>query len=805
MASRKMTLEEACLRIKENDSSLRIMNLADVCLRDTGAVALAFSLKRNEFLTELTITNCSIGPSGAIKIAGALKENYSLEKLYMQNNTVGDKGCEGLAAALRENESLRLLNLANNGVGDIGVAALADVLVTGNKALRRLYLYNNIHIGNVGASALAEIVMYNRTLHELFVWDCKIGDSGCSELKRAYENAEGTSLQLKISWGNSKSKAAASTKNKQRKAAAGAVSPKPLQKPSVGKLSPQQKAASFSALNKHSPRTSPKSTGVVRGAMQQPQSSPLRSPSSRIESSSNNVRAMGLAIGRLPFYKEETNVEATAASVESTPSAVSQRAQALQAQVKSRQDRLQGVIPPTTEPPPEKIPGVIEKALALATAVKEKEENRLAAVKKSELIVEKKPNGVLQRAQALAAKEAEKEVVISKQKRATEKKTGVLSKAKAFAAKESEKSNKPALLPRRKPPSPTETRKGKTFAFTAGKAVANGAKNTNTLSFPEKLGLAGGSKYGVRERAQVLAQKEKFAEVSRQASSRKFDGETKNVVRLKAQVPAEKSLGVEISKQTSVRKLEGPDEGKHGVRQNANFLASKVKNELEGEVEAKNSSARLQTNAMKMVKKELVVKVEESQQGSRRMCLVMLELGASNSSNSVVRARAAALANKAKADESKKNEGTLMSSKGGEVRSNNNGVLDKANALRGMIDAKKKASTILRKEETNDKESSTSESRANAATLVGEAKEVDTTANVSVSTSTVDETEQQMSDVKLKAAALALGEQAKKAESQVSTTLKKPPKEECERASESKSQFAKFREMALALEAKGGK
>jgi hypothetical protein len=339
--------------------------------------------------------------------------------------------------------------------------------------------------------------------------------------------------------------------------------------------------------------------------------------------------------------------------------------------------------------------------------------------------------------------------------------------------------------------------------------VANGAKNTNTLSFPEKLGLAGGSKYGVRERAQVLAQKEKFAEVSRQASSRKFDGETKNVVRLKAQVPAEKSLGVEISKQTSVRKLEGPDEGKHGVRQNANFLASKVKNELEGEVEAKNSSARLQTNAMKMVKKELVVKVEESQQGSRRMCLVMLELGASNSSNSVVRARAAALANKAKADESKKNEGTLMSSKGGEVRSNNNGVLDgvldKANALRGMIDAKKKASTILRKEETNDKESSTSESRANAATLVGEAKEVDTTANVSVSTSTVDETEQQMSDVKLKAAALALGEQAKKAESQVSTTLKKPPKEECERASESMSQFAKFREMALALEAKGGK
>ena len=196
------SLEEACRIIKENSGSCTSLDLSELNVGDVGAVSIAFALKKNNFLQELSLRNSSIGPSGAAKLASSLRENYTLERLYIQGNNLGDKGTETLAGIFEDNESLTLLNLSNNAVGDIGAAALAEKLAK-NKSLRRLYLYNN-QIGNVGASALSEMIMENTHLTELFLWDNKIGREGLEDMKSAMDLAprrsNGTLLQLKASW-----------------------------------------------------------------------------------------------------------------------------------------------------------------------------------------------------------------------------------------------------------------------------------------------------------------------------------------------------------------------------------------------------------------------------------------------------------------------------------------------------------------------------------------------------------------------------------------------------------------------------
>ena len=203
MTETKLSLEDSCRRLKENDCSLTTLDLSGIVLGDAGCMALAFALKSNEFLKELNLANTGIGPSGATKLAAAFKSNYTIERLYLMGNSVGDKGAESIAGALKTNGSLRLLNLARNLIGDIGSAALAEALEE-NTALYKLYLYEN-NIGNHGAAALAETILHNRNLQELFLWENKIGSDGLDELERAFTSVQkdgtGTScIQLRTQW-----------------------------------------------------------------------------------------------------------------------------------------------------------------------------------------------------------------------------------------------------------------------------------------------------------------------------------------------------------------------------------------------------------------------------------------------------------------------------------------------------------------------------------------------------------------------------------------------------------------------------
>jgi len=198
----KLTLEEACRRLKENDPSLTLLDLSGVPIGDAGAVAVAFALRKNDRCGTLHLGNCNVGPSGAAKLGKLLEVNTALVKVFVQDNHIGDKGAEAIAASLKRNATLLTLNAARNRIGDVGAAAIAETLCR-NTSLQKLYLYEN-EIANHGASAIAELVVHNRTLQEMFLWENKITDSGMNELRKAYDAAQSQDydrqIQLRTHW-----------------------------------------------------------------------------------------------------------------------------------------------------------------------------------------------------------------------------------------------------------------------------------------------------------------------------------------------------------------------------------------------------------------------------------------------------------------------------------------------------------------------------------------------------------------------------------------------------------------------------
>ena len=119
---------------------------------DTGAVALADSLKINSSITKIYLSSNSIGDSGMV--ADALKTNTSITEIDLFNNLIGDSGAVALADALKTNTSITVIDLGGNKIGDAGLLALADALKT-NTSITMIDLTGNT-VGDSGRVALAD-------------------------------------------------------------------------------------------------------------------------------------------------------------------------------------------------------------------------------------------------------------------------------------------------------------------------------------------------------------------------------------------------------------------------------------------------------------------------------------------------------------------------------------------------------------------------------------------------------------------------------------------------------------------------
>ncbi len=145
----------------ENNTLKKLVLNENRGIQNEGAKEIALSLTTNSSLTQLSLRSCGIGKKGAERFAACLAQNTTLQTLDLCGNTeVGDDAVELMSRGLKENRSLLELNLSCCGLGDEGCAHLAEALLV-NGTLTHLWLQKN-EIGDGGILSLSETIRQNK-------------------------------------------------------------------------------------------------------------------------------------------------------------------------------------------------------------------------------------------------------------------------------------------------------------------------------------------------------------------------------------------------------------------------------------------------------------------------------------------------------------------------------------------------------------------------------------------------------------------------------------------------------------------
>ena len=178
------------------NSTLTNLDLSENSLGDEGATSLSQALKVNSTLTNLDLRGNSIGAEGATSLAQALKVNSTLTTLDLGWNSIGAEGATSIAQALKVNSTLTNLDLGSNRIGAEGATSLSQAL-TVNSTLTNLDLTGN-RIVDEGATSLSQALKVNFTLTNLDLTGNSIGDEGATSLSQALKvNSTLTNLDLR--------------------------------------------------------------------------------------------------------------------------------------------------------------------------------------------------------------------------------------------------------------------------------------------------------------------------------------------------------------------------------------------------------------------------------------------------------------------------------------------------------------------------------------------------------------------------------------------------------------------------------
>ncbi|XP_072891629.1 NACHT, LRR and PYD domains-containing protein 3-like [Hemitrygon akajei] len=161
--------------------------LRDVGLTDSGAEDLASALSTNPSLTELDLSNNTLGDSGVKLVFSALgNTECKVQKLELNRVGLTDSGAENLASSLSTNPTLTELDLSNNKLGDSGVKLVSEAL----KALRnpeckiqKLRL-NDVGLTDSGTDDLASALSTNPSLTGLDLGLNSLTDRSVPALRR---------------------------------------------------------------------------------------------------------------------------------------------------------------------------------------------------------------------------------------------------------------------------------------------------------------------------------------------------------------------------------------------------------------------------------------------------------------------------------------------------------------------------------------------------------------------------------------------------------------------------------------------
>ena len=101
------------------------LNVSDNSIGDPSIALIAKAVSKNTTMTKLNISGCKMSDDGAQKLAGVFADNTSLQILYIINNDIGDNGIAYFAAAF---QTLRALTIGGDNTTDEGALSLAKAL-----------------------------------------------------------------------------------------------------------------------------------------------------------------------------------------------------------------------------------------------------------------------------------------------------------------------------------------------------------------------------------------------------------------------------------------------------------------------------------------------------------------------------------------------------------------------------------------------------------------------------------------------------------------------------------------------------
>ncbi|CAK1545079.1 unnamed protein product [Leptosia nina] len=152
-----------------------VMDLTDNFIDDDSCFHLGEMLIENVTLEELNLQGCRIGPEGLKRLLAHIHINKGLRTLNLCKNKLGDKGTEYLAKALFLGANIFNINLSYNGLGPNSLYPLCEAFETHNK-LRSVDLsWNNIMSGNAVFSICQKFAQNENFEYLNLAWNALTG------------------------------------------------------------------------------------------------------------------------------------------------------------------------------------------------------------------------------------------------------------------------------------------------------------------------------------------------------------------------------------------------------------------------------------------------------------------------------------------------------------------------------------------------------------------------------------------------------------------------------------------------------
>ena len=177
-----------------NNKQCKSLSLGLNEITSKGASVLANALYNNTTLHELWLSTNHLSDSGVYYLAQALLINRTLKKLGLASNDITNTGVSHLVEMLKKNQTLHTLGLAMNKIGDQGVQLLANILTQQSSNLQILTLDRNPLVSDLSVNSLINMIKHNRSMKELWIYDCSLSEKGKKKLQEAAEGNKALKL-----------------------------------------------------------------------------------------------------------------------------------------------------------------------------------------------------------------------------------------------------------------------------------------------------------------------------------------------------------------------------------------------------------------------------------------------------------------------------------------------------------------------------------------------------------------------------------------------------------------------------------